>query len=46
MEKIMGTAFTDVHTTAKNYKVDLRTGAYILAIDRVAKATESRGIWP
>jgi glutamate dehydrogenase/leucine dehydrogenase len=46
MEKIMGTAFTDVHRTAKDYKVDLRTGAYILAIDRVAKATEARGIWP
>jgi glutamate dehydrogenase/leucine dehydrogenase len=46
MEKIMGTAFADVHSTAKNYEVDLRTGAYILAIDRVAKATESRGIWP
>lgn len=46
MEKIMGTAFADVHMTAKNYKADLRTGAYILAIDRVAKATESRGIWP
>ena len=46
LEKIMGTAFADVHSSAKNYKVDMRTGAYILAIDRVAKATESRGIWP
>jgi glutamate dehydrogenase/leucine dehydrogenase len=26
--------------------VDMRTGAYILAIDRVATATRSRGIWP
>jgi glutamate dehydrogenase/leucine dehydrogenase len=46
MEKIMGKAFTDVHNSAKEYKVDMRTGAYILAIDRVAKAMESRGIWP
>lgn len=46
MEKIMGTAFRDVHKSATDYKVDMRTGAYILAIDRVAKATESRGIWP
>ena len=46
MEKIMGKAFRDVHESAKQYKVDMRTGAYILAIDRVAKATESRGIWP
>jgi glutamate dehydrogenase (NAD(P)+) len=46
MEKILGRAFSDVHNSMKQYKVDMRTGAYILAIDRVAKATESRGIWP
>ena len=46
MEKIMGKAFDDVYRSAQEYKVDMRTGAYILAIDRVAKATESRGIWP
>lgn len=46
LEKIMGQAFIDVHKYSENYKVDMRTGAYILAIDRVAKATESRGIWP
>lgn len=46
LEKIMGQAFSDVHNSAKQYKVDMRTGAYILAIDRVVKATQSRGIWP
>ena len=46
LEKIMGQAFNDVHNSSKQYKVDMRTGAYILAIDRVVKATESRGIWP
>lgn len=46
LEKIMGQAFIDVHKSSQDYKVDMRTGAYILAIDRVAKATESRGIWP
>lgn len=46
LEKIMGKAFADVHKCSKDYKVDMRTGAYILAIDRVAKATESRGLWP
>jgi glutamate dehydrogenase (NAD(P)+) len=46
LEKVMGKAFDDVHSTAKKYAVDMRTGAYILAIGRVAKATESRGIWP
>jgi glutamate dehydrogenase (NAD(P)+) len=46
LEKIMGKAFDAVYSTAKQYKVDMRIGAYILAVDRVAKATESRGIWP
>lgn len=46
LEKIMGQAFSDVYKSSQDYKVDMRTGAYILAIDRVAKATESRGIWP
>ena len=46
LEKIMVKAFNDVHATANKYKVDMRTGAYILAIDRVATATRSRGIWP
>ena len=46
LDKVMGKAFGDVHTTAKDHRVDMRTGAYILAINRVAKATESRGIWP
>ncbi len=46
LDKVMGKAFADVHATTREYKVDMRTGAYILAIDRVAKATETRGIWP
>jgi glutamate dehydrogenase (NAD(P)+) len=46
LEKIILKAFHDVHATAKKHKVDMRTGAYILAIDRVARATEARGIWP
>jgi glutamate dehydrogenase (NAD(P)+) len=46
LERVMVKAFSDVHQTAKKYNVDMRTGAYILAIDRVATATRSRGIWP
>jgi glutamate dehydrogenase/leucine dehydrogenase len=46
LEKIMAKAFADVHNSAREYKVDMRTGAYILAVDRVVKATETRGIWP
>jgi glutamate dehydrogenase (NAD(P)+) len=42
----MGDAFHKVHDTAKRYGTDMRTGAYILAIDRVAEATRVRGIFP
>jgi glutamate dehydrogenase/leucine dehydrogenase len=31
---------------AERYRVDLRRGAYILAIERVAEATRVRGIFP
>ena len=46
LQKIMVKAFEDVYRTATIYDVDLRTGAYILAVDRVATATKVRGIWP
>lgn len=46
LEDTMGDAFHKVHETAKRYGTDLRTGAYILAIDRVAEATRVRGIFP
>src|SRR5919109_534028 len=46
LEKIMLRSFKDVHSTTEKYGVDMRTGAYILAINRVAQATQWRGIWP
>ena len=46
LEDTMSDAFQKVHTTANRYGTDLRTGAYILAIDRVAEATRVRGIFP
>ncbi len=46
LEKVMVRAFEDVYRTAQKHRVDMRTGAYILAIDRVATATRVRGIWP
>ncbi len=46
LEKVMVRAFQDVYRTAQKHRVDMRTGAYILAIDRVATATRVRGIWP
>ena len=46
LEKVMGQAFADVHNSTREHKTDMRTGAYILAVGRVVKATETRGIWP
>ena len=46
LERVMVKAFADVHATAKKYDADMRTGAYIVGIDRVANAMRTRGIWP
>jgi glutamate dehydrogenase/leucine dehydrogenase len=46
LEQTICKAFKDVHETAQRYDTDMRTGAYILAVDRVAEATSVRGIFP
>jgi glutamate dehydrogenase (NAD(P)+) len=46
LEGTMRTAFNSVYETAERYNTDMRTGAYILAVDRVAEATRVRGIFP
>jgi glutamate dehydrogenase/leucine dehydrogenase len=46
LEQAMRTAFNSVYATAQRYDTDMRTGAYILAVDRVAEATRVRGIFP
>ena len=46
LEQTMQTAFNSVYETAQRYDTDMRTGAYILAVDRVAEATRVRGIFP
>jgi glutamate dehydrogenase (NAD(P)+) len=46
LEDTMRTAFKSVHETAQRYNTDMRTGAYILAVSRVAEATSVRGIFP
>jgi glutamate dehydrogenase/leucine dehydrogenase len=46
LEQAMRTAFNSVYETAQRYDTDMRTGAYILAVDRVAEATRVRGIFP
>jgi len=46
LERTMNAAFKEVHGTSESYRVDMRTGAYILAVSRVAEATRVRGIFP
>lgn len=46
LQRIMTNSFHDVYTTSQKHKVDMRTAAYILAIDRVASATKVRGLFP
>jgi glutamate dehydrogenase (NAD(P)+) len=46
LERVMKRSFQDVFETADNNTVDMRTGAYMLAISRVAEVTRLRGIFP
>ncbi len=43
---IMVRSFAEVVAMAEQEGVDMRTGAYLLAVDRVAKATALRGLYP
>ena len=45
LEKKMVEAFDDVLQTSLRHKVDLRTAAYIVAIDRVGTVTRMRGMY-
>ena len=45
LEAKMVEAFNDVLQTSTKYKTDLRTGAYIVAINRVATVTKMRGMY-
>ncbi len=46
LEEIMVASFAAVLAIAKERKTDMRTAAYILAVERVAEATLRRGIYP
>lgn len=46
LERIMVGAFQNVVRLAQERKVHMRTAAYLLAVDRVARATTTRGIYP
>ena len=43
---IMVRSFAEVLAMAEREEVDMRTAAYLLAVDRVAKATALRGLYP
>ena len=45
LERLMRTAFDAVYKSAEEHKVTMRIGAYILAIDKVARTLKVRGIY-
>jgi glutamate dehydrogenase (NAD(P)+) len=46
LEETMISAYEEIRTIAKNHNVDLRTAAFIDAIDKVAVAYKEMGIFP
>ncbi|MFW9782587.1 MAG: Glu/Leu/Phe/Val dehydrogenase [Candidatus Heimdallarchaeota archaeon] len=46
LKRIMIEAFEDVYSIYKERSIPLRTAAYIIAVSRIAKAYELRGIFP
>jgi glutamate dehydrogenase (NAD(P)+) len=46
LKRIIIEAFEDVHKVYKERNIPLRTAAYIIAVSRIAKAYDLRGIFP
>jgi len=46
LKRIMLQAFEEVYRISKERNIPLRTAAYIIAVSRIAKAIELRGIFP
>jgi glutamate dehydrogenase (NAD(P)+) len=46
LEKVLNNAFHEVLEIYHREKSEVRTAAYMLAIDRLARAMKIRGIWP
>jgi glutamate dehydrogenase (NAD(P)+) len=46
LENVMRRAFAEVYEMTRKHRTHLRTGAYILAVGRVADATLVRGLFP
>lgn len=43
MDGILRKGFSDVWAAAQSYRTDLRTGAYIVALERIVQAMQARG---
>ncbi len=46
LKEIMVKAFAETLSLSETQRVNMRTGAYLLAVDRVASATSLRGLYP
>jgi glutamate dehydrogenase (NAD(P)+) len=46
LERIMAKAFHETWDAAARHEVPMRLGAYLVAVERVAEATRTRGIYP
>ncbi len=46
LESLMRRAFLEVHESMRKHRTHMRTGAYVLAVGRVADATLVRGLFP
>ncbi|MGH2467585.1 MAG: glutamate dehydrogenase, partial [Candidatus Limnocylindrales bacterium] len=46
LKAIMYRSFEEVYAMHGKASVDMRTAAYLLAVDRVAQATAMRGLYP
>src|SRR5271169_2549193 len=46
LETVMRQAFHEVHDSMRKHRTHMRTGAYVLAVGRVADATLVRGLFP
>jgi glutamate dehydrogenase (NAD(P)+) len=46
LESILRRAFLEVHESMRKHRTHMRTGAYVLAVGRVADATLVRGLFP
>jgi glutamate dehydrogenase (NAD(P)+) len=46
LEEKMSKAFNDVEVVVEREESDMRTGALMLGVGRVANAIKTRGLWP